>query len=104
MNIATLDDLFVEGSELPLITRMSERAQERHTHALWYAWGRDDAGNSPLSGVDSFHPMGNAQAFAYSAALDAERYEREVICYLSSVQGQFDRFAQFLIVLDLFMP
>jgi len=82
-----LADLY-EGSML-LTRRLSPRAHERYQQALWYCWGRQDAGDDRTRGREG---MGDAFAFAAFAALEAERFERQHVCMLNNIGDQYARF------------
>jgi hypothetical protein len=85
-----LADLY-EGDTL-LTTRLSRRARDRYSHALWYVWGRQDAGDERTKDKLSGHYLGDAIAFAEFAALEAEAYDREQRCMLANIRDQYDRF------------
>ena len=85
-----LADLFEHGS---LMTpRLSARAHQRYQEALWYCWGRQDAGDERTRGQLSGHYLDDDFAFAEFAALEAEAYERQHRCMLSNTSDQYGRF------------
>jgi hypothetical protein len=63
-------------------------AEAQYSQALWYAWGREDAGNTLTGGLLSSTVKGFAFADAYVAAYQAfineERY------YMRSMRGCFE--------------
>lgn len=83
-------DLYMGGTVLT--TRLSKRAKDRYDQSLWYAWGRQDAGDDRTRGKKSTHYLGDDFAFAEFAALEAERYERQHDCMLSNIGDQYERF------------
>jgi hypothetical protein len=85
-----LADLYVNGS---LITvKLSAYAHLRYEQALWYVWGRQDAGDERTKGKLSGHYLGDDFAFAEFAALEAEAYNRQHRCMLSCISDQYGRF------------
>jgi hypothetical protein len=85
-----LADLYLNGS---LITvRLSDYARQRYDQALWYCWGRQDAGDERTKGQLSGHYLGDDFAFADFAALEAEAYHREHRCMLNNIGDQYGRF------------
>lgn len=87
MTDTTLSDLY--QGDLLLTVRLSQRAHDRYQQALWYCWGRQDAGDERTHGGEG---LGGDFAFAAFAALEAERFERQHVCYLRPVLDQYERF------------
>jgi hypothetical protein len=62
-------------------------AKARYSQALWYAWGREDAGNTLTGGppniVKAF-AFADAYVAAYQAFINEERY------YMRSMRGCFE--------------
>jgi hypothetical protein len=85
-----LADLFEQGSLLTI--RLSARAHQRYEQALWYVWGRQDAGDERTKGQLSGHYLSDDFAFAEMAALEAESFEREHRCMLNNIGDQYARF------------
>lgn len=94
MSDTTPDDRFADLFEhsMFLTTRLSTRAHKRYEQALWYCWGRQDAGDERTRGQLSGHYLDDAFAFAEFAALEAESYEREQRCMLNCIVDQYGRF------------
>lgn len=80
---------------------LSGRARDRYDQSLWYAWGRDDAGDKSLSDLPSVHYLGNDFAFAKYAALCAERFETQEAFMLHNIGDQYGEFVTFLALLAL---
>lgn len=75
-----------------LTVRLSKRAHDRYDAALWYVWGRQDAGDSATQANTRGHYLGDDFGFAEFAALEAESYHREQACSLSNIADQYARF------------
>ena len=91
MTDTTMTDLYLNGSLLTV--RLSARARERYDQALWYCWGRQDAGDDRTRGQRySDHHLGDDFGFAEYAALEAERFERQQTCMLDNIGSQYGRF------------
>jgi len=86
----TMPDLFLEGGRL-VTAWLSPTAHARYEQALWYAWGRDDAGDHALRG-DSRYYLGNDFAFAQYAAIECESYVRQHRTSLSNIGDQYRAF------------
>jgi hypothetical protein len=86
----SLEDLYLDSTLLT--TRLSKRASQRYEQALWYCWGRQDAGDERTKGRLSGHYLGDDFAFAEHAALEAEAYERQQCCMLNNIGDQYSRF------------
>ena len=80
----------------PIAVRGSERARRRYEQALWYAWGRDDAGDHALAHHRTAHAVGDDFAFAEFAAREAEQYERQEVTSLENIGAQWRRFVDAL--------
>jgi hypothetical protein len=78
------------------ISQLSERAKLRHGQALWYVWGRQDAGDERTKGNVAGHYLGDDFAFADMAAREAEEYEQEKRVSLENIGDQFKRFVETL--------
>jgi hypothetical protein len=85
-----LADLYVNGSLMTI--RLSARARQRYDQALWYCWGRQDAGDERTKANHSGHYLSDDFAFAEFAALEAEAYDREQRCMLNNIGDQYGRF------------
>jgi len=66
------------------------RGEERNQQALWYAWGREDAGDRRLR--DASHYRIVAIDFADFAADEADAYDRQQRTMLSCIVDQYDRY------------
>jgi hypothetical protein len=88
--LGELADLYDRGHLMT--TRLSDRARTRYEQALWYAWGREDAGDARTRGELAGHYLGDAFAFATFAALEAESFERGHRYMLHNIGDQFARF------------
>lgn len=84
------------ADEIVIISELSQRAQRQHTAALWYAWGREDAGNRELRDHPEHRGRCLALTFAEYAALEAERFETGRTHSLSPVQDQYLHFLRSL--------
>jgi hypothetical protein len=74
-----------------------QRIHDRREGALWYAWGREDAGDRRLRDVENATTTAGpypclAIAFAQFAAAQCEDYVREQVSSLAPIQGQHDRY------------
>ena len=87
---AGLDDLYEHGQLMTV--NLSPRAHQRYEQALWYVWGRQDAGDDRTRGSRSGHYLSDDFGFAEFAALEAERYDRQHECMLSCISDQYRRF------------
>jgi hypothetical protein len=67
-----------------------QRIADRHTQALWYAWGREDAGDRRLREANGNRVL--AMDFARFASRECEKYVREETCHLACIGDQYDRF------------
>lgn len=67
-----------------------QRVADRRTQALWYVWGREDAGDRRLRDASSDRVL--AFDFADFAARECERYVREDTCWLANIADQYRRF------------
>ena len=83
-------DLYMGGTLLT--TRLSARASQRYEQALWYCWGRQDAGDEATKANHSGHDLGDDFGFAEFAALEAEAFERQQRFMLANVADQYGRF------------
>jgi hypothetical protein len=91
VNRVQLADLYEHG--VLLTTRLSPRSKDRYDAALWYAWGRDDAGDHRLHELPQHGAeIGNDFAFAAFAALEAEAFDRQLTYWLRPVLDQFERY------------
>jgi hypothetical protein len=73
---------------------LSPRAHQRYEQALWYTWGRQDAGDERTKDKRSEHYLGDDFAFAEFAALEAEAYDREQRCMLANIADQYKRYME----------
>jgi hypothetical protein len=85
-----LADLFEHG--MLMFTRLSARADARHSAALWYAWGRQDAGDRATRDRRAGWEIATDFAFAAFAACEAEAFERQYVCSLAPIHSQYARF------------
>jgi hypothetical protein len=86
-----LRDLFI-GESL-MTYRLSSSAHNRYQEALWYSWGRQDAGdNVTVAHVDGSAHLSADWMFAEWAACEAEAFERQYCCWLGSIGSQYARF------------
>jgi hypothetical protein len=83
-------DLYMGGTLITI--RLSSRAHDRYEQALWYCWGRQDAGDEATKANHSGHYLSDDFAFAEFAALEAEAYERQHRCMLNCIADQYGRF------------
>ena len=90
----TMSDLYMDGTLLTV--RLSPYARTRYEQALWYAWGRQDAGDDRTRGTLAGHYLGDDFAFAEYAALEAESYQRQHRCMLANIGDQYARFTAML--------
>lgn len=79
-------------------SRLSKRATERYQYALWYAWGRDDAGDHRIRSMPTIG-MGTDFAFAQFCATEAEDYEQQRSCSLRPIHDQYKRFVAVMTLL-----
>lgn len=87
------DNRFAEPVPASLISvRGSDRARRRYEQALWYAWGRQDAGDQALARHRSPHHIGDDFLFAEYAAMEAEQYENQRRTMLDNIGAQYRRF------------
>jgi len=87
-----MPDLWERGTLIT--TRLSKRAHDRYEQALWYCWGRQDAGDERTKDKRSAHYLGDDFAFAEFAAFEAESFEREHRCSLNCIGDQYKRFME----------
>jgi len=66
------------------------RIEDRKLQALWYAWGREDAGDRRLRDATSARVL--PFDFAAFAAAECEAYVREDVCSLDNIGGQYGRY------------
>lgn len=97
-----LSDIFGPDGTTVYVTRLCEDAHQRHDHALWYAWGRDDAGDRTLRRLlPEMHYLGNDFAFAVFVGVRAEQFRRQHTYCLSSIGEQYREFVAFLTLLSI---
>jgi hypothetical protein len=75
---------------MPVHHEHTKRGEERYMQALWYAWGREDAGDRRLREASGERVL--AMDFAAFAADEADAYDREQRTMLGPIQDQYDRF------------
>jgi hypothetical protein len=90
MDTDPLADLYEHGTLLT--SKLSAYASRRYEQALWYVWGRQDAGDERTKGKLSGHYLSDDFAFAEFAALEAEAYDRQHRCMLNNIGDQYGRF------------
>jgi len=66
------------------------RIEDRKQQALWYVWGREDAGDTRLRDATSARIL--PWDFATFAAAECEAYVREDACWLGPISDQYDRY------------
>jgi len=66
------------------------RVEDRRTQALWYVWGREDAGDARLRDATSARIL--PWDFATFAAAECEAYVREDACWLGPIADQYNRY------------
>jgi hypothetical protein len=76
--------------------RAHQAAHERHREALWYAWGREDAGDRRLRDASTSRVL--ALTFADFAATEAQAYASERVSSLAPVHDQYERFVTALTI------
>jgi hypothetical protein len=80
----------------PISVRGGERARTRYHQALWYAWGRQDAGDAALAAHRTSHAVGDDFAFAEMAAREAQQYDEQQRTSLENIGAQYRRFVDAL--------
>jgi hypothetical protein len=82
-------------AETELTTRSRDdatraRVDQRRCQALWWAWGREDAGDRRLRDASGERVL--AFDFADFAAAECLAYVREDVCSLDNIGGQYGRY------------
>src|SRR5690606_12639319 len=88
-------EYFAERDGCLLLQRLSRDAQEFYGKALWYEFGRQDAGDRRLKRRLTGHYLTDDFAFADYVAFQVERESRGDLTYLPSITNMHDQFLAF---------